>query len=146
LNWVHSGTVFPTLQISSTFADSTQWFGTDNWVQPPNASADTVVYGAVIFEVDSTASHTPNLTVFTYLIQGSSDGTNVTSVFAPGTMTLTSGVKTFQVPIFFSAGTAARAAAKSIFPFSGNKKIRVVVSGTTGTMSGVKCSILRFAD
>ena len=146
LKWRHSGTTFDRLQISSTFGDTTQYFGMDTWAVPFSGSSDTLNLGAVIVSVDSSTTYTANLTKFIVKILAySNDGVNPTAVVTQTSATLTSGDKMFSIPLFVSMATGFRLLQRGPFPM-GADKIRVLVLGETGSMNAAKVELVRFAE
>lgn len=147
LGWMHGGTKFERLTVSSTFGDTTAIFNTEGWATPFNASSDTVIIGYLVVEMDTASSVTCDLTAFTSKVLVSNDptGANVVATLAPGTQTLTSGTKTLTFPIWFSVSKAYRAAHINSFPFAG-RCVRFLLLGGTGSMPAAKVSILRWSD
>ena len=147
LGWFHSGTKFDRLTVASTFGDTTAFFSTEGWASPFNSSADTVVVGYLVVEMDTAATVTSDLTVFTSKVLSYNDplGYNVAVTLAPGTQTLTSGTKLLTFPIWYSAAKAYRAAHVNAAPFSG-RVVRFLLLGGTGSMPAAKVSILRWSD
>jgi hypothetical protein len=145
LGWLHSGTKFDRLSVSSTFGDTTAYFSTEGWATPFNASTDTVIIGYIVVEMDTAAAATCNLTDFTSKVLVTNDGSNILATLAPGTQTLTTGTKTLTFPIWFSVSKAYRAAHINTFPFAG-KAVRFLLLGGTGTMPAAKVSLVRWSD
>lgn len=145
LGWNHGGTKFEKLTISSTFGDTTASFSTEGWATPFNASTDTVIYGYVVIEMDTTSSVTCNLTDFTFKVLVNYDGSNVLATLAPGTQTLTSGTKTLTFPIWFSVSKAYRAAHINTNPFMG-RAVRFLILGGTGSMPAARVSLHHWVD
>lgn len=151
LVWRHSGTDFNKLQVSSTFACTTQVISMNDWVLPNYgtlaAAVDSMCIGQLVVVGDSSAAYTPNLTVLTYSIQASEDGSNWQVVFAPGSQTVTSGNHMFGIPLWIRTSPVSNVALNSRIPFPlFGGKLRIVVTGATGALNAARPYLIRFTD
>lgn len=101
------------------------------------ASVDSTLMATVVLVTDSTVAVTNDLTVVAYKVQASEDGFNWEDVVSVSYTGITSGDKSWSIPIWVKTSDGNGTAGTKPNPFM-RTRLRLIVSSATGTHRAVK--------